>query len=130
MTFLHSTSPFRVVTADDADRSSLSVHEPVTSTGNCGVANPQPAADPALFAPYQPLHHQPYDPQNIFDRTNLAIVIRGHIDRCEDYIALARQMHGDGRMSDADFALGAGERLADLREHRTALFRLNELGRN
>ena len=130
MTFLHSTSPFRVVTAEDADRSSLSVHEPVTSTGNCVVVNPQPGTDQILFAPYQPLHRQPYDLRNIFDRTNLAIVIRGWIERCESYVALARQMHSDGRMSDADFALGAGQRLADLREHRNALFRLNELGRN
>lgn len=130
MDILHTASPSRHVAAHDGDRSSLSVHDPVTSTGNCVVANPQPAADPALFAPYQPLHRQPYDLRNIFDRTNLAIVIRDRIERCESYVALARQMHSDGRMSDADFALGAGQRLADLREHRNALFRLNELGRN
>ena len=130
MTFLHSTSPFRLVTAHDGDRSSLSVHEPVTSTLNCVITKPQAGADPTLFAPYQPVHRQPYDLGNCFDRTNLAIVIRSHIDRCEDYIALARRMHNDGRLSDTDFALGAGERLADLREHRNALFRLNELGRN
>jgi hypothetical protein len=130
MTFLHSVSPFRRVTADAAGHASLSVHGLVTSTENCGVANLQPAADQMLFAPYQPLHRPPYDLRNIFDRTNLAIVIRGHIDRCESYVALARQMHGDGRMSDTDFAERAGQRMADLREHRNALFRLNELGRN
>lgn len=130
MDILHSTSPSRHVSAHDGDRSSLSVHEPVTSTPDCYLSNVKRDCSVALFAPYQPLHRQPYDLSNPFHRTNLAIVIRGHIDRCEDYIALARQMHSDGRMTDTEFALGAGQRLADLREHRTALFRLNELGRN
>jgi hypothetical protein len=83
-----------------------------------------------VFAAYQPVYRRPYDLKNCFDRTNLAIVIRGYIDRCESYIDSARRLHSEGAMSARDFAQGAGVRLADLREHRNALFRLNELGSN
>ena len=109
--------------AHDGDHGSLSVHAPVTSTGNCVPSK-------ELFAPYQPLHRQPYDLSNPFHRTNLSIVIRGYIARCEDYIATARRQHRAGLKSTSDFVEHAGKAMADLREHRNALFRLNELGRN
>lgn len=146
MDILHTASPSPLGSIADTDQSVNSYnHATVTSTLQPeyltarniiarGVLPKElrevtPAAA-LLFAPYQPVHREPYDLRNCFDRTNLAIVIRGHIDRCESYVALARQMHSDGRMSTSDFAQRAGERLADLREHRNALFRLNELGRN
>ena len=145
----HEASPSRHDgTVTDTDRSvNTYVHATVTSTlqppalterNTIALQTKVPGkeisevtpADHLIFAPYQPVHRQPYDLRNCFDRTNLAIVIRDRIERCESYVALARQMHSDGRMSTTDFAQRAGERLADLREHRNALFRLNELGRN
>lgn len=133
MDILHSSSSPLYGTAHDGDRGNeINVHATVTSITDDrnAVERNNISATVAFFAPYQPPHRTPYDIGNCFDRTNLALIIRRHIDRAEDYIALARRLHSAGLMNNEDFAQRVGERCAHLREHRNALFRLNELGRN
>lgn len=90
------------------------------------------AAEPdrLLFAPYQPYHGPAYDTGNPFDRTNLALRIRRAIDSREDFIALNERLYRRGDKCSAYYLQDAREALADLRRHRRALFRLNEIGSN
>ena len=130
----HSLSlPSRPDTAHDGDRGSeISVHGPVTSTRDRnGVTkrNIVPTTE-AILALYQPASGPPYDLENPFDRTNMALRIRRAIDNREDRITATRSLYEMGLITGAEYIERTDEAAAQLRRHRRALFRLNEIGRN
>lgn len=101
-----------------------------TDFSDCANRNSVSATDDALFAPYQPLHGEPYDLTCQFGRTNMALRIRRCIDNREDRLASLECQHHDGRLSDDEYLELSDEATAQLRRHRFALFRLGEKGRN
>lgn len=136
MDILHTASSL-IGSVDEADRSvNIDAHEGEASTIGDGCVterNHLPAITPAdeeTFRKYYPVYRPPYDLGNCFDRTNLAIIIRGWIERCEEGIERCHRLLHWQEITPTQFAERAGKNLADLREHRNALFRLNELGRN
>jgi hypothetical protein len=127
----HRTSPSRHG-ADGSRRAEQSVNSPFGSTSDgANLVERNFSADlAAFFAPYQPLHGPDRDLDSEFGRTLLALSIRRSIDNREDRIASLECQYHDGRLCGADFLERYDEAIAQLRRHRFALFRLNELGRN
>ena len=84
----------------------------------------------AVLALYQPTSGPLYDLENPFDRTNMALRIRRAIDNREDRITATRSLYEMGLITGAEYIERTDEAAAQLRRHRRALFRLNEIGRN
>ena len=100
-----------------------------TSTPARCAASPRHAgvADEQVFAPYQPPHGKPYDLTNPFDRTNMSIVIRKGIGKCERYLESIGSLRRGGELDADEFLQRSNETIATLRRHRHALARLYDI---